>query len=272
MNRIKLFVSIFIFSLMAISLMSQPLTSNSKPEEGGGTGHGCQECVSLDLFFVTTKKIPSDLLNQIEITASSSHSVNISRNQISLFSEMEDPATGCVRYRYDVRVTVCVNSIECENFINILIEYGLTINGQCLADVFPPDYFDPNCILVEEGCEFLAFYPRMCCDVFAEEPESSEGDTTPVPYETSINQRNSDYSIENISINPNPFNHKINLLNLKNGDKLMLFNSAGQKVLERDFISSDYITLDAKGLNSGFYILQCIRNENIILVRKIVKL
>ncbi|MGA1227641.1 MAG: T9SS type A sorting domain-containing protein, partial [Tamlana sp.] len=69
---------------------------------------------------------------------------------------------------------------------------------------------------------------------------------------------------DNLKLYPNPFQNIIKLNN--KADKIKIFNSLGNCVLEKDFTN----TVNTSQLASGFYVIS-IRYENSIIKKKILK-
>jgi hypothetical protein len=77
---------------------------------------------------------------------------------------------------------------------------------------------------------------------------------------TILTLNNPIFEIENIAIQPNPFENEITITSKNELSKVELFNTLGQKIMVRK-LSQNETTLDLSNLSSGVYFLKAFANE-----------
>jgi hypothetical protein len=87
--------------------------------------------------------------------------------------------------------------------------------------------------------------------------------------QTSVGVDEVTFNKEQLLIYPNPASHDLNIRSFSSISKLVLTNSIGQKVLERN-VDLEETSLDLSGLNAGIYFVEITNGEG-TLIRKIVK-
>lgn len=226
----------------------------------------CTDCFLFDISFSVSAPVSTGILNDIALEVNSATG-DLSGYDNSAWIEFVDTIdTECIIYTYrqeDLSICFETDPSLCpseQNSREEIVEFQLTIYGDCLADYLNSDplidYFDQGCVgLGADSCDPTNhnFY-GICCEEMEARNSFSANDI-------------------DLKISPNPCIDNLYIENLQGGEELIIYSRIGKK-LKSIFVSentTEQRIRDLKGIPSGLNFLHVAREGKIIAQIKFVK-